>query len=91
MVVGDHSVPLAHGENLIGRAPWMTVTIDAHQVSRRHARIVVDGFTATLEDLGGKNRTYLNDRHLQDPVNLSHEGRIRLGCHAVVLQFVATA
>ena len=39
------------GENLLGREAGAVVWLDSASVSRRHARIVVTGETATLEDL----------------------------------------
>jgi len=79
VVCGDRGVRLTMGENLIGRIPWATVTVDSVQVSRRHAQIGVDGSTALLKDLGSKNGTYLNGRPLKDPAFLSHDDRIGLG------------
>jgi DNA-binding winged helix-turn-helix (wHTH) protein len=90
VVVGDRSVRLANGENLIGRIPWATVTIDSLQVSRRHALIVVENACAILEDLDSKNGTYLNGLPLEDPACLEHGDQIGLGSHIVVLQLVAT-
>ncbi len=90
VVRGDRSVQLAQGENLIGRIPWATVTVDALQVSRRHAHIIVEGFTALLEDLGSKNGTSLNGRLLDGPAALADGDRIGLGSHVVLLQLDAT-
>ena len=89
VVTGDRSVRLGNGENLIGRIPWATVSIDSLQVSRRHARIVIDGSTALLEDLGSKNGTYLNGRPLKDPTYLADGDRIGIGGHVVVLRLIA--
>jgi len=89
VVMGDRSVRLENGENLIGRIPWATVTIDSLQVSRRHAQIFVDGSSALLEDLGSKNGTYLNRRPLEAPAYLADGDRIGLGSHVVVLQLAA--
>jgi DNA-binding winged helix-turn-helix (wHTH) protein len=90
VITSDRSVRLATGENLIGRIPWATVTIDSLQVSRRHAQIFVDGSSALLEDLGSKNGTYLNGCPLEAPAYLADGDRIGLGSHVVVLQLVAT-
>ena len=90
VVTGDRSVRLENGENLIGRIPWATVSIDSLQVSRRHARIVIDGSTVQLEDLGSKNGTYLNGRPLKDPAYIADGDRITLGSHVVVLRLIAS-
>jgi len=89
VLTGDRRVPLRDGENLIGRVPWATITVDEPQVSRRHARILVDGSTAVLEDLGSKNGTYLNGRPAEAPTPLSDGDRIGLGSHSVFLQLTA--
>jgi DNA-binding winged helix-turn-helix (wHTH) protein len=58
----DRVVPLCEGENLVGRDPAARVRIDVTGVSRRHARIVVRGARATIEDLGSKNGTFVGGR-----------------------------
>ena len=58
---------LAHGENVLGRDPEATVYIEHTGVSRRHARIVLTGRRATLEDLGSKNGTFIHDQRIETP------------------------
>lgn len=70
---------LEPGETVIGRDPGAHLFIDDASVSRRHARIVVTGQSATLEDLGSKNGTFLADRRIEAPVPLDDEARIRVG------------
>ena len=55
------------------------VVLDSPTVSRRHARVVVDGSEATLEDLGSKNGTYLNNESVTSPQPLKDGDRIRVG------------
>jgi DNA-binding winged helix-turn-helix (wHTH) protein len=57
VVVSGRHVGLHAGENRIGRDPASTVWLDSAGVSRNHARIVVAGSEATIEDLGSKNGT----------------------------------
>ena len=64
---GDRAIPLSEGENLLGRVDGAAAWIDSPSVSRRHARIVVSGGRATLEDLGSKNGTYLRGEKLSTP------------------------
>jgi DNA-binding winged helix-turn-helix (wHTH) protein len=54
---GHREIPLREGENVLGRTDDAVVWIDSPRVSRRHARIVVSGGAATIEDLGSKNGT----------------------------------
>ena len=86
--VPDGEIPLAEGENLIGRDPEATVRIEIGGVSRRHAMIVVDGAYATLEDLDSKNGTYLRGRRVQKPTRLAHGDEIRIGHKVARLTFV---
>jgi DNA-binding winged helix-turn-helix (wHTH) protein len=62
-------IPLAEGENLLGREKAVDVRIDEIGVSRRHARIVVANGQAALEDLGSKNGTFIGDA--EEPVTAS--------------------
>lgn len=84
----DGEIPLAEGENLIGRDPEAKIRIDIGGVSRRHARIVVDGADVTLKDLGSKNGTYLRGRRLQKPTRLAHGDEIRIGQKVARFTFV---
>ena len=70
---------LLEGENVLGRERDATAWIDVHSVSRRHARIVVSGDRATLEDLGSKNGTFLEGKAVTRPAALSDGDRVRIG------------
>jgi DNA-binding winged helix-turn-helix (wHTH) protein len=76
---GTQLVPLAAGENVIGRAPGGIITLPSSKVSRRHARIVVTNGQAILEDLGSRNGTYLDDERLTCAAELKHGHRIGIG------------
>lgn len=78
-------IRLADGENIIGREPEATAWLDFFTVSRRHARIVIAGGRATLEDLGSKNGTQLRGQRISGAVELTDGDEIRIG--SVVLSF----
>ena len=78
------AMPLLPGENVLGRAADAAVRIDAPGISRRHARILLAEGTATLEDLGSKNGTYLRRQRLDAPALLRDGDVFRLGRHALV-------
>jgi DNA-binding winged helix-turn-helix (wHTH) protein len=78
-------VPLAEGNNIVGRGVDAAVWIDAPGVSRHHAQIVVRRGEAMLEDLGSKNGTYIAGRRLTTPHRLADGDQIRLG--SVVVTF----
>ena len=81
----SRQVPLESGDNVLGRAQDAGVWIDAPGVSRRHACIRLNGTTATIEDLGSKNGTYLHGQRLDAPVPLTDGDQIRVG--SVVITF----
>ena len=76
---GGRLVALRPGENVIGRAADAAVHIALGEISRRHARIVVEGERALLEDLGSKHGTLVADRRIEGPVELKHGDHIGVG------------
>ncbi len=84
---GEQEIPLSEGESVIGRSTEAVVRISSSRVSRRHARIVVTGGRAVLEDLGSKNGTYLRGHRIQRPVELSDGDEICFGRDFVVFHF----
>jgi pSer/pThr/pTyr-binding forkhead associated (FHA) protein len=79
---------LIEGANVVGRAPDATIQLDSPGVSRHHARILVSGVEATLEDVSSKNGTYLDGTRITSPVRLSDGSQIRIG--TVLLTFRVT-
>jgi DNA-binding winged helix-turn-helix (wHTH) protein len=82
---------LMEGPNDIGRDADATIHIEARGVSRHHARIVVADGTATLEDLGSKNGTYVNGQRIAGPVALSDRDAIGLGTASLTFRVVPFA
>jgi DNA-binding winged helix-turn-helix (wHTH) protein len=70
---GSRDYPLRPGENWIGRDPDCTVPIDAPEVSRHHASIVVQGDALTLHDAGSKNGTFVGSARITEPLRI-HAG-----------------
>ncbi|HEY6929604.1 MAG TPA: FHA domain-containing protein [Thermoanaerobaculia bacterium] len=79
IVWGDREITLGEGENLLGRDPDVAVWIDLNSVSRRHARITVSDDSATLEDLGSRNGTYVGGRRVAAPRRLANGDQIKMG------------
>lgn len=76
---GNQRFPLPAGEHVIGRDADAAIRIDASTVSRRHARLLVDGSGAVLEDFGSKNGTFHGDVKVTSPVAVADGDRIRIG------------
>ena len=79
LIWGDREIALREGENVLGREPDAAAWLDVYSVSRRHARIVVSGDRATVEDLGSKNGTFLKDVAVTTLTTLSDGDRLRIG------------
>jgi DNA-binding winged helix-turn-helix (wHTH) protein len=84
LVGGPARIALAPGENVLGRGDGV-VEIDAPTISRHHARITI-GTQTTLEDLGSKNGTWLDDRRVTAPTVLADGATVRLGSVAVTFR-----
>ena len=80
---------LEPGETIIGRDPGAGLFIDHPSVSRRHSRILVTSEGATIEDLGSKNGTRVNDRRLDGAVQLADKAEILIGTVPVTFRMFA--
>jgi len=81
----SQAYPIAEGTTVIGRDLSCAVALDAHGISRQHARIFLAGGTAELEELGSKNGTWVNGSRIESPVSLHEGDKIRIG--ALTLTF----
>jgi len=86
LLVAGLPVALLAGENVIGRDPDATVHIDHSLISRRHARVTVDGDHAVLEDLQSRNGTFLNGHRVQSPTPLHDGDVLSLGNLALMVE-----
>lgn len=75
---------LPRGITLIGRSSDCQVTIEDPLVSRQHARILIDGDDATLEDLGSRNGVKLNGVAIKGKAPLKDGDRLRIGTQELV-------
>ena len=80
---GGRTIGVTAGETIIGRDPGSGIWIDAPGVSRRHARLRVRGdgeaVTATIEDLGSTNGTFVDNARVTGPVAVDESRPIRIG------------
>ena len=70
---------LSKSEIVIGRDVSADVVINTAEVSRRHARLYLDGGVYIVEDLGSTNGTFINGQRLTMPVPMRSGDIIMLG------------
>ena len=90
LVSGSRRLSLGEGANDIGRDPSAAVWLDSPQASRRHARITIADDVATLEDLGSKNCTLVNERQVTEPTRLSDGDAIQVGSTVFVFRVTSS-
>ena len=83
IVMGRRSFPLPEGEHIVGREPNASIWLDSPRVSRRHARLVVRGERAVVEDLASKNGTFVQGVRIRGPVTVDPGDRIQVGPFAL--------
>src|SRR5688500_18545481 len=80
------SFSIARDITVIGRREDCDLRIPLSDVSRKHCRIVRDGDSLKLEDLGSSNGSYLNGRRVQKEAVLSPGDTVQIGPVVFVLQ-----
>jgi DNA-binding winged helix-turn-helix (wHTH) protein len=88
LTIGTRDIPLSPGQNVLGRADEVAVSIPSTKASRRHARILVEEKRAVLEDLASKNGTFLRGKLIEVPSALADGDEIAIG--EVVMTFRIT-
>lgn len=85
-VIRGEALPLRHdlGEDdiVIGRDPESDIVIEAHAVSRRHARLLFENNGYFIEDLNSRNGTYLTGRRV------TGKARLKSGDHVAICDTV---
>ena len=91
LALGDRRFPLGVGTFVIGRATDAAIQIDSGGVSRQHARILVSGREARIEDLGSKNGTFVDGQPVNTPRILSDGDEVRVGPVALTFRVAPLA
>ncbi len=86
LILGARTIPLADGDNLIGRDPLAAIHLDWPSVSRHHARIRIAGGRATIEDLESRNGTYVRGARVTATANLADGDEIRVASVEMVFR-----
>jgi pSer/pThr/pTyr-binding forkhead associated (FHA) protein len=79
------SFSMARDMTVIGRREDCDLRIPRGEVSRKHCRILRDGDSLKLEDLGSSNGTFLNGQRVQEAI-LSPGDTLQVGPVVFVLQ-----
>ena len=77
---------LLEGSLTIGRTPDNDLVLDGATISRNHARLAIDGLSATIADLGSANGVLVDDRSITAPTPISESSRIRIGAYRLFLE-----
>lgn len=81
----------AGGYYTLGRAPSNDVVLYGAEVSRNHARLVLQGDHVLLEDIGSTHGTFINGRPLSGP-SLLHDGdQIKMGDVWLIYRYLSNA
>jgi pSer/pThr/pTyr-binding forkhead associated (FHA) protein len=77
---------LLEGSRTIGRTPDNDHVLDGATISRNHARLALEGLSATIADLGSANGVLVDDRAITAATPISESSRIRIGAYRLYLE-----
>jgi len=89
IIFDGHEFGLQRGDNLLGRSRECRVRVDSTRVSRRHARITIDGDAALIEDCGSRNGTWIRGERANGRVRLSDGDDIAIAGHRMLFRVLA--
>jgi DNA-binding winged helix-turn-helix (wHTH) protein len=79
LMIGEKTVPLTQEEHVAGRDPSCAIWLDRPSVSRSHARFIVDGRSAWVEDLGSLNGTLVAGTRITQRTKLHAGDTVTIG------------
>ncbi|MBI4237075.1 MAG: PEGA domain-containing protein [Deltaproteobacteria bacterium] len=75
--------PLEEGSAVVGRAPGSHILLDDQSVSRRHCEVQRAGDQLTVQDLGSKNGTLVNQALAGESVRVGHGDLLQVGIYTL--------
>ena len=89
IIYEGREIGLQPGENLIGRSRDCRVRVDLTRVSRRHARLTIDGETALIEDCGSRHGTWVGANRTSGRVRLCDGDQIGIAGIPMLFKILA--
>ena len=77
-----HAV-LPPGEYVMGRKPGVEIVLDSENVSRRHARLMLNYHDWLIEDLGSSNGTRVGGARIREATLVFPSQRVQVGIYAL--------
>ena len=90
IIYDNREIALRDGENLVGRARECQVRIDSTRVSRKHACIMVDGHSVSIEDRGSRNGTWVGGQRTAGRVRLNDGDEIGIAGIRLIFRVMQT-
>ncbi|MFA6958060.1 MAG: FHA domain-containing protein [Thermoanaerobaculia bacterium] len=88
---GGRRIVLPAGTSILGREQDSSAVIDNAEVSRHHARVVIERERVTVEDLESKNGAFVRGERIEGPAELSDGDELRLGTVALTVRILLRA
>src|SRR3954451_9982193 len=76
-------------EVIIGRAEGSGLVLTEGGVSRKHARLFVDGNALMVEDLGSANGTIVDGERIGSPTAITPTNQLVIGAYTIVAKAAA--
>lgn len=83
-----HKIELRAGNTVIGRSAACQIVLDDGLVSRRHAQISIDKYSATLEDFGSVNGVFVNGSRVSGSRPLKDKDVVKMGKQELTIRAV---
>ena len=73
------AVPIKKSSFIIGRSKECALRAGSEAISRKHCELKQSDAGITVQDLGSRNGTYVNDERIEGVQSLSHGDTLRIG------------
>jgi pSer/pThr/pTyr-binding forkhead associated (FHA) protein len=84
------AIRIAAAKFVIGRAEDCQLRVQSNLISRKHCMILIEDASATVEDCGSTNGTFLNDQRITERQELHSGDRLRVGMLGLEVQLAVS-